>query len=179
LGYYLPVGGWTQERDDGSGFPPLRRQLSALVAEARVTVWTSSRFAIEGTVVVTPSQVAVSTATGTTDHDGGVYLASVRGAVKLGTLIDGPAQNEVQWDLMLSVGAGVVHRAGAAWANTAGVTAPTLLLGTTARVGLFRLSVEDYLSWARFSGGFSTLTRARVHHDFIVSLGMELRLSGR
>jgi hypothetical protein len=178
LGYYLPVGGWTQEADDPSGFPPLRRQLSALVFETRIEVWTSKRFVIQGTVAATPSQVAVSTATGTTDHNGGVFLASARAAMKLGTLVDGPAHDEVHWDLMLSGGLGIVHRSGVAWQNTSGVTAPTLLLGSDLVVGGFRLTVEDYVSWARFNGNFSTQTRARMHHDVIVSLGMAVRVAG-
>lgn len=36
LGYYAPIGGWTQQQDDGTGFAPLRRQLSAAVFGARL-----------------------------------------------------------------------------------------------------------------------------------------------
>jgi hypothetical protein len=98
--------------------------------------------------------------------------------MKLGTIVDGPAHDQVRWDLLLSGGMGVVHRAGVAWQNTSGVTAPTLLLGSDLVVGGFRLTVEDYVSWARFNGNFSTQTRARMHHDVILSLGMAVRLAG-
>jgi len=173
LGYYLPVGGWTQQQDD-----VLRRQLSALVLGTRLVVWMSKRFALEGTLAITPSQVAVSTANGTTDFNGGVYFASARGALKVGTLTDASTYDVVRWDLMLSAGLGFVHRGGTAWQNTIGVTAPVLVLASELGVGEFRITLEDYVSWAQFDGGRPSQTRPRVHHDMVFSVGYVLRLAG-
>jgi hypothetical protein len=175
LGYYWPVGGW-REPDDGSGFPPLRRQLSAALFSARLVNWVSGRFGLEVTLAHSPSQVAVSRSTGTTDFSGAVFLTSARALLKLGTLNDGPEHNRASWGFMLSAGGGLVHRAGLAWENTSGVTAPVLVFGTDVTVDAFRLTLEDYISWAQFNGGSPTATRPRVHHDLVVSLGAVLRL---
>ena len=179
LGYYAPIGGWTQQQDDGTGFPPLRRQLSAAVFGARLSAWIAPRVVLEGTFGATPSQVAVSTASGTTDFNGGVYFASARALLKVGTLKDGPAYDEVHWDFMLGGGAAMVHRAGTAWEDRTGVTAPALVLVGGVAVGAFHLTLEDYVSWAQFDGGRPSQTRARMHHDLVGSLGFRLRLGGR
>jgi hypothetical protein len=178
LGYYWPVGGWTQQLDDGSGTPPLRRQLSAGLLGTRLSVRLTNRVALEGTFGATPSQVAVSTANNTIDYNGGVFLASARAVVKVATLIDGPSEDRRHWDLLLGAGAGLVHRAGTAWENTSGVTAPALVLAAGVTAGAFRVTVEDYVSWAQFDGGRPSQTRARMHNDVIVSLGFALRLGG-
>lgn len=178
LGYYAPIGGWTQQQDDGTGFPPLRRQLSAAVFGARLSVWLNPRVVLEGTFGATPSQVAVSTASGTTDINGGVYFASARALLKVRTLTDGPSYDESRWDIMLGAGAGVVHRAGTAWESFSGVTAPALVLVAGVAVGTFHLMLEDYVSWAQFDGGGPRETRARMHHDLVGSLGFRLRLAG-
>ena len=179
LGFYWPIGGWTQQQDDGSGFPPLYRQLSAVLFGTRLSVRLSRSIAIEGTLGATPSQVAVSTAAGTTDFNGGVYLASARAVLTVASVIEGPRHDQVRWNFFLGAGAGLVHRAGTAWQNTSGVTAPALVLEAGAGVGTFRITVEDYVSWAQFNGGLPSQTRARMHHDLIGSLGFALRLGGR
>jgi hypothetical protein len=178
VGYYVPVGGWTQQLDDGSGTPPLRRQLSAGLLGTRLSVWLTDRVALEGTFGATPSQVAEHTANGTRDLTGGVYLASVRAVLKPVTLMDGPRHDQVKWDLLLSAGVGLVHRAGTAWENTSGVTAPTIVLAAGVAAGAFRFTIEDNISWAQFDGGRPSQTRARMHHDVIGSLGFALRLGG-
>jgi hypothetical protein len=177
LGFYLPVGGWTQEEDGGTGLP-LRRQLSALVFSARVSIPVSKKLDIEGDFAITPSQVAYSTATGTTDLDGGVYIISARAAYKLVTLKDGPSYDLAHWDLITSLGLGVVHRGGIAWQDISGVTAPVVLVATELGVGLFRLTIEDFVSWGQFNTGRPNATRPRIHHDFIFSLGLTLRVGG-
>lgn len=179
LGYYWPLGGWTQQLDDGSGSPPLRRQLSAGLLGTRLSVRLSDRIALEGTLGATPSQVALSNANGTIDYHGRVVLASARAVFKAATLIDGPRHDRVRWDLLLSAGVGLVHRAGTAWENTSGVTAPALVLATGVGAGAFRVTIEDYVSWAQFDGGLTSQTRGRLHHDVIGSLGFALRLGGR
>lgn len=179
LGFYWPVGGWTQEEDGGTGFPPLRRQLSAALVGARLSFPVSPRLALEGTLSMTPSQVAVSTVNGTTDYDGGVFLASARALFNVVTLTDRHTYDDTRWDVILGAGVGVVHRAGTAWENTSGVTAPALALEAGVRVGTFRITFEDFVSWAQFNGGRPSQTRARMHHDLIASLGFAVRLGGR
>jgi hypothetical protein len=178
LGYYNAVGGFTQQEDDGTGFPPLRRQLGALLLGTRVSFPLSSRLAVQATAGVTPSQVAVSTASGTVDINSGVFLASARALFTVVTLTDGPAHRQVHWDFLLGGGVGVVHRAGTAWEQLSGTTDAALVLEAGFGVGAFRLSIEDYISWAQFDGGEPTQTRAKMHHDLIGSLGWSIRLGG-
>lgn len=179
LGYYNAVGGWTQQEDDGSGYPPLRRQLGTALVAARLSVPIASRVSLQATFAVTPSQVAVSTASGTVDINAGVFLARAGALFKVLTLMDGPEHRREQWDLLLGAGVGVVHRAGTAWQDTRGVTAPTIVLEGGFAVGTFRLMLEDYISWAQFDGGLPSQTRARIHHDLVGTLGFALRLGGR
>ena len=179
IGYYNAVGGWTQQEDDGSGFPPLRRQLGTALLATRFSFPVSPRVALQATFGVTPSQVAVSTASGTVDINAGVLLASARALFKVTTFVDGPAHRQEQWDLLLGAGVGVVHRAGTAWENTSGVTTPTLVLEGGFAVGTFRLMLEDNVSWAQFDAGRPSQTRARMHHDLIGTLGYAFRLGGR
>ena len=178
LGFYQPLGGWTQQEDDGTGFPPLRRQLGTAIVEARLSVPMSPRLAVQVGFGVTPSQVAVSTASGTVDINAGVYLGSARVQYTVATFTDGPSHDRVRWDFLLGLGAGVVHRAGTAWENTTGVTAPSLIVEGGFAVGMFRLMLEDYMSWAQFNGGQPDQTRARMHHDLVGSFGFSLNLGG-
>ena len=179
LGYYNAVGGWTQQEDDGSGYPPLRRQLGTALVAARLSVPIASRVSLQATFAVTPSQVALSTASGTVDINAGVFLARAGALFKVLTLMDGPEHRREQWDMLLGAGVGVVHRAGTAWQDTRGVTAPTIVLEGGFAVGTFRLMLEDYISWAQFDGGLPSQTRARIHHDLVGTLGFTLRLGGR
>lgn len=176
LGFYWPVGGWT---DDGTGFPRLRRQLSTALIGTSVTVWLSPRFALDATLGATPSQVAVTTASGTTDLNAGVYMASARALVKVLTLTEGPDYDQVHWDLTLAAGAGLVHRAGTAWQNVSGLTAPAAVFGAVVSVGTIRLSIEDYVSWAQYDVGRPSQTHAGMHQDVVGSLGFSFRLGGR
>ena len=178
IGYYNAVGGWTQQEDDGTGYPPLRRQLGALLFAARLSFPVGSRVSLQANFGVTPSQVAVSTASGTVDINAGVFLARAGALFKVLTLMDGPEHRREQWDMLLGAGVGVVHRAGTAWQNTRGVTAPTFVLEGGFAVGTFRLMLEDYISWAQFDGGLPSQTRARMHHDLVGTLGFALRLGG-
>lgn len=178
LGFYLPLGGWTDEEDNGTGLP-LRRQLSALVFTGRLSVPISKKWDLEGHFAITPSQVAYSTASGTTDLDGGVYLVSARASYELVTLKDGPTYDQAHWDLITSAGFGIVHRGGIAWQDISGVTAPVILFGTELGVGLFRLTVEDFISWGQFNSGRPNATRPRIHHDMIFSLGFSLKVGGQ
>lgn len=176
IGYYWPIGGWTQEQDGGTGFP-LRRQLSAAMLSARLSVRVSPHFSIEGTVGASPSQVAVSTLSGTTDYNGGVYIASARLMWKVGTWVDGPAYRQTHWDFMLGAGLGVVHRTSGGWEDLTGLTAPAAVLVAGFGVGNFHFMVEDYISWAQFGGGSPNQTRARLHNDLVGSLGFRVPLS--
>ena len=178
IGYYNAVGGWTQQEDDGTGYPPLRRQLGTALLAARVSVPVGSRAFLQATFGVTPSQVAVSTASGTVDINAGVFLARAGALFKVLTLMDGPEHRREQWDMLLGAGVGVVHRAGTAWQDTRGVTAPTVVLEAGFAVGEFRLMLEDWISWAQFDAGTPRQTRARMHHDLVGTLGFVLRLGG-
>ena len=178
LGFYSPLGGWTEE-DDGSGFPPLRRQLSTLMYGVRVAHPLSSTVSLQGTFGVAPGQVALSTASGTVDINAMVFVGSARAVFRTMTLMDGPTHDQVHWDVLLGAGVGVVHRAGTAWENTQGVTAPALIVELGFAVSAFRLTLEDYISWARFQfDGSAAPTRSRMHHDLIGTLGFSVTLGG-
>lgn len=175
IGYYWPVGGWRPEQDGGTGYP-LRRQLSAAILGARLSIRVAPHVSLEGTVGASPSQVAVSTLTGTTDYDGGVYVASARVLWKIGTVVDGPSYRETHWDLMLGGGLGVVHRTSGGWEDLTGLTVPAAVLVAGFGVGNFHFMVEDFISWAQFGGGSPNQTRARMHNDLIGSLGFRVPL---
>lgn len=184
LGTYLPLGGWTQVSDGGTGFAPKRRQLAAHLMGARLTAWASSRLGLEGSVAFSPSQVAVSTDGNTTDISGGVVLASARALFKVATLVDGHPEDQTHWDIIVGAGAGMVHRSGSAWENTSGVTAPALVFTGAVRTRLagplsWRVSLEDFVSWAQFDKGLASQTRGKVHHDLVGSLAVVVRLAGR
>jgi hypothetical protein len=186
IGMYLPLGGWTQITDGGTGFAMQRRHLSAHIWGARLSSWPGERVGIEGYVGFTPSQVAVSTADGTTDVRAGVVITSARLMYKLATLQDGHQKHEdarLTWDVLLGVGGGILHRYGNAWENTSGVTAPALVLMAGLRTKLsgsmtWRVSLEDYVSWAQFDRGLPSQTRGRTHHDLLLSLAIVMRLGG-
>lgn len=178
IGYYWPVGGWTQEDDGGTGLP-LRRQLSAAMLSARLSLRVAPHLALEGTVGASPSQVAVSRVTGTTDYNGGVYIASARLMWNVGTLVDGPDYRQTHWEFVLGGGLGVVHRTSGGWEDLSGLTAPAVVLVSGVSVGNFHFMVEDFISWAQFGGGSPNQTRARVHNDLVASLGFRLPLSRR
>ena len=183
IGTYLPLGGWVQQSDGGTGYNPKRRQLAAHLFGARVTAWASRKLGLEGSVVITPSQVAYSTEGSTVDIDGGVLLAGARAVYKFSTLVDGHPEDRTHWDLIVGAGAGVVHRGGSAWENTRGVTAPTLLLTTAVRTRLagslaWRVSLEDFVSWAQFDKGLPSQTRSRMHHDLVATLSVVVRFAG-
>jgi hypothetical protein len=180
---YMPLGGWRNESDGGTGFVPERRHLSAHMLGARLTTWPSRRLGLEGTLAFSPSQVAVSTAGSTVDVSAGVLLASARALWKLTTLVDGHPDNRTHWDVMLGAGAGLIHRSGSAWENTSGVTAPALLFTGAVRTRLagsvaWRVSLEDYVSWAQFDKGRPNQTRSRLHHDLYGSLAVVVPLAG-
>jgi len=183
LGTYLPIGGWTQQSDGGTGYVPRRRQLAAHLVGARLTAWASGKLGLEGSLAISPSRVAVSTDGNTVDINGGVFLASARALYKVTTLVDGRADDRTRWDLIIGAGAGVVHRSGSAWANTSGVTAPAFLLTTAVRTRLagslaWRVSLEDFVTWAQFDKGLPSQTRSRMHHDLVATLSVVVRLAG-
>ena len=180
LGYYWPVGGWGPEVDDGSGFP-LRRQLSAAILGARLSFPVSARVNIDGTFGASPSQVAVSRTTGTTDYNGAVYLASIRAVWKLGTLVDGPSFNPTHWDMHLGGGLGVVHRTSGGWEDLSGLTTPALNLMASIRLGrTFHLTFEDFISWAQYGNDSDpNQTEMRMHNDLVGSVGFSLPLGSR
>jgi len=180
LGYYWPVGGWGPEIDDGSGFP-LRRQLSAAILGARLSVGVSPRVAIEGTFGASPSQVAVSRTTGTTDYNGAVYMASARAVWKLGTLVDGPSFNPTHWDMHLGGGIGLVHRSSGGWEDLSGLTTPALNLVASIRLGrTFHLTFEDFISWAQYGSDTDpNQTEMRMHNDLVGSVGFSVPLGSR
>lgn len=183
VGLYWPIGGWVAQSDGGTGFAPRRRQVTAGIVAARITVWTADRLALEGTFAFSPSQVAVSTETGTTDVTAGVILASARALFKVTTIADGDPGDRMNWDVMLGAGAGVVNRGGSAWENTSGVTTPAIVLTAAVRTQLtgtvmLRLGVEDFVSWAQFDKGLPSQMRARLHHDMIGTMGVVVRVAG-
>jgi len=183
LGLYVPFGGWAQQSDLGTGFTPKRRQLTAALAGARVTVWASQRLAVEGAFAFTPSQVAVTTEDGISDVSAGVLLASVRALFKVVTLLDGHPEDRTTWDVMVGAGPGLLNRSGSVWDNTSGVTAPALALTAAVATTLggavtLRFGVEDYVSWAQFDKGRPNQTRARLHQEVIASLGFVFRVAG-
>lgn len=179
LGFYSPLGGWTQESDGGTGFAPLRRQLSSLMYGVRLAHPLSRTLSLQATFGAAPSQVALSTASGTVDINATVLVSSARAVFRTMTLRDGPTHDQVHWDVLLGAGIGVVHRTGTAWADHSGVTAPALLLELGFGVNAFRVMLEDYISWAQFDSGRPTQTRARMHHDLIGTLGFTLTLGGQ
>lgn len=184
IGLYWPIGEWTQQSDGGTGFTARRHQIPAAVVGARLTVSASKLLAFEGSFAFSPSQVAVSTEGGIHDITAGVILTSARAMFNVAKLVDGQPEDRVAWDLKFGAGVGLVHRGGSAWENTSGVTAPAIVFSAAARTPIagsvmLGLGLEDFVSWAQFDKGLPSQMRARMHHDFIVSLSMVVQVGGR
>jgi hypothetical protein len=181
IGAFWPLGGWTH---DFSGYQVKRRHLFALMFGGRVAYWPTTRLGIEGAVGFSPSQVAVSEPDNTEDITGGVVLGSLRGLLRLVTLVDGNEGSGFSyWDVNLGLGAGVVARGGSAWANVSGATHPAAVLSLESRTHLartvtIRVGVEDFLSWATFDEGLPSETGSRLHNDLVVTLAFQFRLGG-
>lgn len=128
--------------------------------------------------------MALQTAGHITDVPGGVMLASARALFTVASLADGDPTDQMNWDLTLGAGGGLVHRGGSAWDNKTGATAPAAVLsaGVRTRVAgavMFRIGMEDFISWAQFDKGLPTQMRPGVHHDLTTTLGVILRVGGR
>jgi hypothetical protein len=176
LGMYFPFNPVVHEGSQNLTM----RQVSAVVVGGRVAVHIARHFMLETTLNYTPSMVAVSHNEQTVDISGGVFLASARGAFRIGRLK--PKTPELQ----LGAGVGLVNRVGSAWRDRKGTTDPALVLGLAGRYPLskhmpinVRVEIENYISRAQFvpaDGGPST---ARRNHDTVWSVGFEIPMNDR
>jgi len=169
IGMYVPVG--VLIKGDVANGGETRQQVAAGLIGFRIAAWPTRRLGLEGGVTFSPSQVAVSSSTGTTDVTGSVVLANARAVVAL-------SPRAALWAFHVGAGAGVVRRAGSAWQTTFGGTAPALVLAFGARSRMrrsavaMRLELEDYILFDQFDQGAPNQTGARVHHDITWSLGV-------
>ncbi len=169
MGIYWPVG-LLVDGDIANGGEE-RRQVAAGLVGVRMGVWPGRRLGLEGGIAFSPSQVAVTRSTGTEDVTGGVLLMHARAVASLSP----PA---APWAFHLGAGVGLVHRSGSAWQTTLGGTAPALALGFGARSRMrrsnlaLRLELEDYILFNQFDQGLPNTTGARIHHDFVWSMGL-------
>jgi hypothetical protein len=177
FGMYTPVGLLVKGVDatDESRFQ--RRQLGGVMIGGRMALRTNHTFGLEASAAFAPAQVAITDRSRTVDLGGSVTFASVRSVVRVHGSVKGG-----EWSFHLGPGAGVVHRAGAAWDQTNGATDGALVLTGGGRLGrlnsgkAFRFDVEDYVTRAAFHDG-TVLSEARVHHDVIWSFGMSIPLT--
>ena len=182
LGAFWPQGGWTQ---DFGGYHVERRHLAALMLGGRVAYWPTTRWGLEGAVSFAPSQVAVSEPDNTQDITAGVILSSVRALLRLATLVDGnEGSGLAHWDINVGAGAGIIARRGSAWNNVSGTTHPAAVLVLETRTDLartvtIRAGLEDFVSWVRFNRDLPSETHARLHHDLVITIAMQVHLGGR
>lgn len=180
LGMYTPMGLLVEGRDPVDNSLFRRRQLGALSTGARIGLRTSNMFGIESSFMISPSQVAITDRTRTTDIAGPVALASIRGVFKVnGELGQGA------WSFHLAPGLGVVHRYGSAWQSSSSQTDRAYVLAAGWRLGrlhsdrAFRFDVEDYVTRFSFNNSDTQPTSARLHHDVMWSFGLAIPVKGR
>jgi hypothetical protein len=171
LGMYWPVGDlFTGDLDNGG---ETRQQVAAGMIGFRLAAWPTRRIGLEGGLSFSPSQVAVSRASGTRDITGSVVLANARAVVAL-------SPRSAIWGFHAAAGVGVVHRSGSAWETTLGGTSPALTLAFGARSRMrrtnvtMRLELEDYILFDQFDQGLSYTTGARVHHEVMWVVGVNV-----
>lgn len=174
LGAYVPVGALIREPDfdPGGGFE--KRQISAAFLGVVATAWVFRRLALEVNLAASPSGVAVTDSAAVSDKVATVFLASTRVLIALSK----------ERTFYVGVGMGLVARSGSVWSYANGATAPAGVLAVGTRATLtpsvrMRFEIEDYVSRAQFDQGLPSETRARAHHDVLVSLGVVVSVNGR
>lgn len=184
LGFYNPLGALVQRGIKSSPATFFQQRLQGTPSlGVGVTVWTSSRFGIAGSINISPSDVAQTDTSGTHDHKTAVLLGSVRALYAFTPMLftARPGHREIPWSFYVGAGAGVVNRSGAVWNYSSGLTAPALVfnVGVRTAVGsrmIVRFDLEDYLSRAQFDKGLATQTEARTHNDMLVTLSLNYRV---
>jgi len=174
VGMYFPLNPAVDE----SSQQLTMRQVSAVVLGGHVALHAARHWLIEASIDYSPSPVAVSAEERTTDHDGGVVLASFRSAWRIGRLK--PKTPELQ----LGAGLGLVSRFGSAWRDTHGTVDPAIVFGLAGRYPLskhmpinVRVEIENYVTRAQFTRAGEDPTTAWRNHDTIWSVGFEIPMN--
>ena len=178
IGVYIPLGDLVNEGSFSGGDFLRHRQVGTVVTGIRGSLDDHSMARLDFTVAYSPSLVAVSDASATTDHGGSVLMASVQ--IPFRHTILGEFN---RWEFHLSPGIGVVHRGGTGWETFEGVTDGAFVLGGGVRIRgnnsrvTFALDVTDYVSWASFRSEIAPRTSLTLHHDLLGSIGVVIPIS--
>lgn len=180
IGFYLPLKAAVRESTPEGATLLEKRQVGALAFGGRMAVRTYRRLWTEVTLNYSPSLTAVSENNRTFDNDGGVFLASARAVWRIARSSGKPGAPQFQ----LGSGAALINRFGKAWDDHTGTTDLAWVNGVAARVPLgktspiqVRFEIENYTSRVQF-GVDGAVTRARLNHDLIWSLGFEIPMRG-
>jgi hypothetical protein len=173
LGMYVPVGSLVADS------MVRLRPVGSLLVGGRLSLQAAPAFAVEASFGWSPNLVAQSDWRQTVDLEGGLWLASLRGRLRVN---DGGRSDII---VLLSPGAGIVHRYGSAWRGMQGTTDAALVLGAGLRFHepnspfTFVFDLENFLSRTGYHDGFGAHYGGHVHHDFFWSLGVTLDVFGR
>lgn len=171
LGIYLPVGSVVKEGAALPGGPVEKQQVGAPLIGAQALFWVKPWIALETSAVLTPSMVAVTDSTGTTDHSSTIIIASARAIVPL-------TSRKGMWSFYVGAGVGLVNRSGTVWQYQSGTTARTWVASFGGQTPIsqnmhMRFEFEDNYSTAEFDRGLATATQGRPHHDLILAITLE------
>jgi hypothetical protein len=190
VGLYLPLAKLIDEYDQGSGIRLQTTQLAGFPLGGRVAVWWSARFAVEGSLTYTASEVRVDVSGfGSGTPDGSVTTLSARALYRL----TGPRARGLRWHVL--GGLAVIDRGGE-WVdniNNAGIAVEGLtdvgaVLGGGMTLAIrgpwsLRVDLEDHVYFAEFTfdDGISppATTERKLQQDIVVSVGVAFRLGGR
>jgi hypothetical protein len=173
LGMYLPLGSLVQDST------VRLRGVGTIKFGTRLTVPVRSGFALESSLGWSPSLVAQSDWKETVDLEGGVWLASVRGRMRM--YRDATGGTEV----FFAPGVGLVHRYGRAWDQMTGKTDAALVLGTSVRYeipgtrGAFLLSLEDFITRTGFTDQSGLRYGGRLHNEIVFAVGAAIDVARR
>jgi hypothetical protein len=158
-----------------------KNKVMAALFSTRIMVSPGRRFGVEASVALSRGLVAVrDSADFVRDIPAMLVLTGIKGVMRINPGIrDGVG-------LHIGAGPGFISRSGRAWIDTRpkGPTMAWIISGGgSARLSprssiVFRVELEDYISWAQFNVGLPTETRALLHHDLIWSLGLTITIFG-
>jgi hypothetical protein len=185
IGLYVPHGSSLMEAPQqlGESTTFRKKAVGGPVFTTRMAAWLRPHFGLEGSLAYSPALIAVRSGSGTVrDVDQNLFLASARSVFRINP---DSIRNNLQFHL--ASGLGYVKRTGAAWSDTPQVGTPiafVIAAGAQTRLGyhgprrlIFRLELEDYISFLDFDSG--SQMRPRLYHDLIWSLGVGFPINVR
>jgi hypothetical protein len=173
LGMYMPVGSMVLDST------VRLRGVGAILLDARITAPLHDRFALQASLGWTPTLVAQSDWKQTVDLGGGVWLASLRSALRV------TPKRVREVEAFFTPGLGLVNRYGAAWSGLEGATDLALVLGSNVRFHepdsrwAFTANIEDFITRTGFVDPSGQWYGGRLLNEFVLAFGATFDLARR